>query len=375
MIGADLSILVVGGGIAGLAVARTLRLAGFRPDVVERLPATTVAGAGIYLPGNGARALRALGLHDGVRPLGAVIERQRVYTSRGDLLLDVDVADVWAGVGECRALPRADLHRVLVSGAGGDLRYDTEVRGLEIDSRSAKVDFGDGSRGDYELVIAADGRRSKVRALAGLGGAARPVGQLAYRAVVTGGPDLDAWTVLLGRGTSFLAVPIGAGTLYCYADETLRPGAVPAGQAAAAARLRERFSGYGGPVPALLDLICAGPIQVAVIEEVDLRTWTRGPVVLIGDAAHATSPNMAQGAAMALEDAIVLADELRRAPDVPTALVGYEARRCPRTTWVLHQTHQRDRARGLAAPLRRALFRLRGQAMFRANYRPLLDPP
>src|SRR4051794_40877961 len=168
MPGSTLRILVVGAGIAGLAAARGLRLAGFRPDVVEELPAGTVPGAGIHLPGNASRALRALGLDAPVRPLGERITRQVFLDARGRELCAVDVAALWAGVGESRALPRADLQRVLLSAVGGRVRYGTAVRGLDITDRAAKVEFADGGRAAYDLVIGADGRRSVVRALAGL---------------------------------------------------------------------------------------------------------------------------------------------------------------------------------------------------------------
>ncbi|MET8464849.1 FAD-dependent oxidoreductase, partial [Micromonospora zamorensis] len=117
--GSPLRILVVGAGIAGLAVARALRLAGFRPDVTDRLPPGESTETGLYLPGNAARALHRLDLHDPVRPLGQVIHRQHFFDAAGAKLCDVDLDTLWAGVGECRALPRADLHRVLLSGAGG----------------------------------------------------------------------------------------------------------------------------------------------------------------------------------------------------------------------------------------------------------------
>ncbi len=115
MLPSTLRVLVVGAGIAGLAVARALRLAGYRPEVVEKLPATTVPGAGIFLPGNAARALRDLGLDDPVQPLGEVVERQRFFDERGSELCEVDLGKLWAGVGECRALPRGDLQRVLLT--------------------------------------------------------------------------------------------------------------------------------------------------------------------------------------------------------------------------------------------------------------------
>src|ERR1700709_2866810 len=173
-----LRILVVGAGIAGLATARALRLAGFRPEVVEELPATMSPKAGIYLPGNASRALRLLGLDAPLRPLGDLIFRQVFQDSRGRELFEMDVAALWAGVGESRALSRADLQQVLLTGVGGAVRYDTAVRDLEIVDGAAKVEFGNGDMAEYDLVIGADGRRSMIRAKAGLGGPAAPTGQI-----------------------------------------------------------------------------------------------------------------------------------------------------------------------------------------------------
>jgi FAD-dependent urate hydroxylase len=367
MPGSPLRVLVVGAGIAGLTVARALRLAGFRPEIAEKLPASVVAGAGIYLPGNAARAFRELGLESPIRPLGQVIGRQRFLDAEGRQLCEVDLTQLWAGVGECRALPRAELHQVLLTGAGGEVRHDTEVTALDLTADAVTVTFGHGRQAEYDLVIGADGRRSTVRALAALGGAARPAGQVVYRSVVTGGPEIADWTSLLGQRAGFIVMPMGAGRLYCYADEAAtEPPADPL------VRLRELFGSYGGPVPEVLDAVRT--VQVAVTDEVELGRWSRGRVVLVGDAAHATAPTLSQGAAMAVEDAVVLADSLRQRADVPAALAAYESRRRPRTRWVLDRTRDRDRTRDVPPALRDPLLRGRGGRIFREHYRLLVDP-
>ena len=103
--------------------------------------------------------------------------------------------------------------------------------------------------------------------------------------------------------------------------------------------------------------------------------WGRGAVVLVGDAAHAMSPNMAQGAALAFEDALVLTASLGQAGSVTQALEAFVAHRGPRTGWVRAQTHRRDRTRNLPPILRDPLLRSFGQRIFRSNYRPLLASP
>jgi FAD-dependent urate hydroxylase len=364
-----LRILVVGAGIAGLAAARGLRVAGFRPDVVEELPATMSPGAGIFLPGNATRALRALGLDAPLRPFGDLIFRQVFLDTVGAAMFEVDLAALWAGVGESRAMSRADLQQVLLTGVGGEVRYDTAVTGLQIVDGAAKVEFSSGAVAEYDLVIGADGRRSTVRAEAGLGGAATPTGQIVYRSVVSGGPQVNDWTALLGRKSSFVVMPMGGRRLYCHADETTNLPNPPD----PLARVRELFGFFGGPVPAILAAM--QKVQVARTDEVVLDTWSAGPVLLVGDAAHATAPTLAQGAAMAFEDAVVLGEVLRATPDdVPAALVAYENRRRPRCAQVRERTREQDRTRDVPAALRDPMLRRRGQRIFTEQYSGLVPP-
>jgi FAD-dependent urate hydroxylase len=365
--GSPLRILVVGAGIAGLAVARALRMVGFRPDVTEKLPPSELVDTGLYLPANAERALRRLDLDGPVRRLGQVIHRQRFLDAAGVPLCEVDLDALWSGVGECRALPRAELHRVLLTGAGGAVRHGAEVRTVELLPAGVAVTFADGTAAEYDLVIGADGPHSSVRALAALGGPPRPAGQVVYRGMVRDGPPVEDWTALLGQRAGFLVVPIGAGRLYCYADEA---GTVP--PVDPVARLRELFGGYGGPVPAVLEAL--ERVHVGVTDEVELGRWYRGRVLLVGDAAHATAPSLSQGAAMALEDAVVLAESLRAAGSVEAALVAYESRRRPRTRWVRDRTRDRNRTRDVPPALRDPLLRGRGGRIFQEHYRLLVDP-
>jgi 2-polyprenyl-6-methoxyphenol hydroxylase-like FAD-dependent oxidoreductase len=362
--------LIVGAGVAGLGAARALAAAGFAPELVEREPAWDHAGTGIYLPGNAARALRALGLERDVVERAVEIANQRFCDAHGRLLLDVDVAALWNGVGPCLALHRADLHAVLLEGAADvPIRMGVAVRALREENGTVAVEFGDESTDEYELVVGADGIHSTVRRLAfGDDAGARPVGQLGWRFVTGCSAEITTWSVMLGHRTAFLTLPIGNDRAYCYCDV-----AVTSGQDGDEdpARL---FSGFAPPVPGLLDSVARREsVHRSTIEEVALDEWTHGRIVLIGDAAHATSPNMAQGAAMALEDALVLAECLRRLDTIPAALTAFEAQRRPRTDWVRAQTHRRDRTRYLPTVVRNTVLRAFGRRIFRSNYRPLLD--
>jgi FAD-dependent urate hydroxylase len=374
--GSGLRILVVGAGIAGLGAARALRQRGFAPDVVERESAWSQSGTGIYLPGNTARALRALDLESAVMERAALIPHQRICDHRGNLLTDIDVATMWRDVGPCLALHRADLHEVLAfHGHPVPVRLGVSPRTFRQQNGTVTVEFDDGSTSHYDLVLAADGIHSQVRQLVVGAGVVRPVGQFAWRFVTECPPEVTTWTVLFGRRVSFLAVPIGGGKVYCYCDAltTSTPGQQPDD---GTGQLARPLAGFTGPVPVILDMLRPNDaVYVAPIEEVILDQWSRGSVLLIGDAAHATSPNMAQGAAMALEDGLVLAECLAAAGGIAETLAKFQARRRPRTQWVLAQTHRRDRARNLTPALRNLVLRKGGRNIFQANYRPLLDLP
>jgi FAD-dependent urate hydroxylase len=374
--GAGLRILVVGAGIAGLGAARALRQRGFAADIIERERAWVHTGAGIYLPGNAARALRALGLESAVAERGSLIRHQRLCDHRGRLLANIDLAALWGDVGPCLALHRADLHAVLAShGDPVPVRMGVSLQGLSQQDETVTVEFDDGSAGRYDLVLGADGIHSQVRRLLVGADLVRPVGQVAWRFVTRHPPEVTTWTVLLGREVTFLAVPIGRGQVYCYCDTPADSPPRPGGDDVSG-RLAELLAGFADPVPAILSTL--GPdsaVHVAPIEEVTLDQWSAGPVLLIGDAAHATSPNMAEGAAMALEDGLVLAECLASGRSIAQMEAAFQARRHPRTEWVLAQTHRRDCTRNLPPALRNLVLRRWGRNIFHANYRPLLELP
>jgi 2-polyprenyl-6-methoxyphenol hydroxylase-like FAD-dependent oxidoreductase len=249
------------------------------------------------------------------------------------------------------------------------------VQQLSQHDNMATVEFGDGTADRYDLVIGADGIHSTVRRLAMGAGAVRPVGQLAWRFVTECPREVTTWTVLLGRGVTFLAVPIGRGRVYCYCDASTK-GTLRLQGDEVTGQLAELLTGFAAPVPAILETLGPnGAVHVAPIEEVTLDGWSRGSVLLVGDAAHATSPNMAEGAAMALEDGLVLADCLASGRGIAHTVAKFQVRRRPRTQWVLAQTHRRDRTRNLPPSLRNFVLRRWGRNIFHANYRPLLDLP
>jgi 2-polyprenyl-6-methoxyphenol hydroxylase-like FAD-dependent oxidoreductase len=363
-------VLLVGGGIAGLATARALLRHGIEADVVERAASWSHPGAGMYLPANSVRALGSLGLETPLLDRAFEIERQLFLDQRGRVLLDVHLSDVWGGETErCAAISYRDLHELLRDEI--EVRMATRPAGLQEEGSVVRATFDDGSTGVYDIVVGADGVHSWVRSTMLGGVSATFVGQASWRFLVDGFPEISHWTVRLGRGKAFLTIPLGGDRIYCYADVDASGPIDPT--AGNPAKLADLYRDFPDPVATILRelLPIGGHPYFSPIEEVIQKPWVRGRVVLVGDAAHAMSPNMAEGAGMALEDALVLAETITGGD----ALEEFEARRRPRIEFVQAQTHRRDRTRKLPWIVRNTTLRLAGQRIFRANYKPLLTAP
>ena len=370
-----LRILIVGGGIAGLGLCRALLQQEVVPDIVERAASWPSSGTGLYIPGNGVRALKALGLADRVLARAVCMSHQRVLDHTGRRLLEIELAKMWSRAGPCVGITRSELHRVLLeSTAGVPVRLGTSVAGLGQHDDKVTVSFTDGSTGTYDLVVGADGIHSGTRRLLFGNMPPRHLGQVSWRFLVDFAGAIDTWTVMLGPGRAFLAMPVGPNRLYCYADlATFASGDTTEGDPV---RLRALFEDFAEPVPSILNTLdCDHAIHFAPIEEMALDPCVRGRVVLIGDAAHATSPNMAEGASMALEDALVLARMLGTPGSTDEALSAFSERRRPRIRWVQQRTHNRDRVRTLPASLRNLALKIAGTRLYRRDYQPLLGEP
>lgn len=357
-----LSVLVVGAGVAGIAAATALNRRGLSVDIVERRTQSP-AGAGLFLPGNAVRALTELGLGAVLDADAAPIRTQRLLDHRGRTLADIDMAELWQGVGQPVGITHDRLRSALVDNLGLSIQTGVTVRALTESESGAEVSFSDGSSGHYDVVVGADGVHSELRRIVNPEAGARYAGQICWRFVTANTAGIDSWTVWLGRGTTFLAVPVGKDLLYCYADlSTSEPAA------AAEARLAQRFSHFDHKVRELLAAPEAAEAHISTIEEVVDPAWRTRRVILIGDAAHASSPNMAQGVAMSVEDALVLVEALCGSGDIEQRLERYRQRRLPRTQWVQARARRRDSTRGMAPAVRNTVLRLAASRIYARDY-------
>ena len=371
------TILVVGGGVAGLTTAAALDRYGFTTELVERQQAWQALGAGFLVQPNGMRMLGSLGLAAGVENAGAVVRRWQFCNEQGEVLSEIDLETLWGDAGPCVGIERPNLQRALLPGvANVRCRLGTSVISLEQDDRRVSVGFSDGSTGDYDLVVGADGIRSTVRALTLTAAVPSDLGAMNWRSIAPILPaGLSALQIHLGEGCVFGLVPMGAGRTYAFAYVIEQRFRDPL--EGRLTRLRSRFATFGGRVQEYLaSLERDDQVICSAMEWMECEKWHLGRVVLVGDAAHASSPMMGQGGCMAMEDAYALAEELRASATVQNALASYVSRRKPRVEWVQHQsmTLAESLTTGPSA-VRDAALRERGNQIMRARFGPLVAAP
>jgi 2-polyprenyl-6-methoxyphenol hydroxylase-like FAD-dependent oxidoreductase len=335
-------ILIVGGSVAGMSCAIQMRKAGIDVDLVEIDPTWRIYGAGITITGPTLRALRTVGVLDQVVAEGATWNGALVHDKSGKLLESVafpSLADDLPAVG---GVMRPVLHRILSTRTRADgvnVRLGVTVDELRDRGSEIEVRFSDGQSGRYDLLIGADGIFSKTRAQV-FPDAPRPTftGQVVYRLVAERPPGFDRSWFFMGEDYKVGFSPVSATHMYMFLlhPAASNPWIEPQDQPQ---KLYEAMDGFGGFVPqirATVRTTNAASVNYRPLEVLlHPAPWYRGRVVLIGDAAHATTPHLASGAGMAIEDGIVLSDEIQSCTSLDEALQRFMVRRFERCRMVI----------------------------------------
>jgi 2-polyprenyl-6-methoxyphenol hydroxylase-like FAD-dependent oxidoreductase len=344
---AENRVLIVGGTIGGLALALALRRVGLEAVVLERAPAPPESrGGGLHVWTNGARALRRLGLDTALRSVGEPVKRVQFRTPTDRVLMSVDVGGYARRWGDGSFfVSRADPPRALREALGdGVVRYGVRCVAIEQDAHGVTAVLEDGSLERGAVLVGADGIGSLVREQLGRRAKLRFAGYQDWGAVAVvelehpSLPRGDLWT-LWGRGIRVMTAHVGPGRVHWVASINRAPG-LPL-EPPEIGELCERFADWPHPVR---QAVAATPREalygVEIRDFAPLREWGSGRVTLLGDAAHATTPNLGRGAGEAFADAVVLAARLssvRELADraaVDAALRDYERTRRPQTTRV-----------------------------------------
>lgn len=359
--------IIVGAGIGGLATALALRQQNHEVLVVEAAPELREIGAGIVLGANAMQALDRLGVHEAVQAAGFPIVRISLLDRQGQLLNDVDTLPFTRRVGyDNLAIHRADLQRILLAKLPpGVVQLGKALARFEEKDNRVTVHFTDGSQLEGQALIGADGIRSRVRGQLLPGSQPRYAGYTCWRGVI----EAQALGLPAGRSTEtwggtgrFGVVPLGNGQVYWFACINSAQAQNPHYRAFRLADLQRHFADYHSPIPELLALTSDEQVIWGdIIDLKPLRQFHFGRVLLLGDAAHATTPNMGQGAGQAVEDAAALAGCLAQAKTIEAAFQAFDYQRRPRTTRIVQQSWQLGKVAQMEQPwlvgLRNAVMR------------------
>jgi 2-polyprenyl-6-methoxyphenol hydroxylase-like FAD-dependent oxidoreductase len=364
-------VLIAGGGIAGLAAAKALQRRGISSLILEQRQQPADAGLAINLPGNAIHAVAALGLSNELERLGQPIGRREYRSETGKLLFAVDEDAFWGAEGRPRCVRRADLLRLLARDLPLEtMRRDQRVTMVRPSPDLVEVELSDGTVESGSLLVGADGVHSTVRDtimdIGAVGGALLAPASWRFMAP---NPGVDCWTLWAGSGALFLLIPVDNNEIYGWVASQ-RPGG--------SSDLREMgaiLAKFPKMVRDMVETVLGlpGSVYHSPLQDVRMSRWSRGRVLLVGDAAHAMAPVWAQGAALALEDALVLAEVASRS-DWDQVGQDYDSRRRARIAHVQTMTDRLSRAAQLPGWLRNRLIPLMGPRSYRATFEPLRRP-
>lgn len=343
-----LKIVVVGGGIGGLTAGLALTRAGYAVELYERAPEITPIGAGISLWPNGVKVMKWLGLGEALGRLAPPLRHLRYLEPDGALMSDISLAPLEDAAGQ-RPYPiaRTDIQLALLEHLGPEhVTLDATCVGADQDDDGVTVRFAGGRTARADVLIAADGVRSALRdAVVGTAWPPRYAGNVNWNGLIAAdaalGP-LDTFTLVVGGGKRCGFMPVSDGRFYFFFDAAMAPDHVVE-RGGWRAELQTLFAGWGDPARTLIERLDEATMVRQPICDLDpLPSFTRGRIALLGDAAHAATPMLGQGAAQAMEDAEVLTRCLVTTDrGVAHALERYESQRAERAHAIARASRSR----------------------------------
>jgi len=358
-------IAIIGGGIAGLTTAIALQKIGKQPIIFEGAETVKGLGAGLGLAANALQGFKRLDILEEVINLGRILPSFTIYDQKGRQITKTDSKKLSRKYGiDNFTIHRANLHKLLLSKLDGHQVF-TNKKAIDIEQKENGViiKFQDGSFHETKFLIVADGIHSEIRKKLCPGSLPRFAGYTCWRAVIdnpgmTYTESSETWAPT-GR---FGIVPLAFNKLYWFAcinaksnDSRLNDFTIT--------DLQNHFKDFHHPIPEILlqtKTECLIHNDIIDIQPIDNYAFKN--VLLIGDAAHATTPNLGQGACQAIEDAVIIAEEINRNTDIRSAFTKFERRRIKRThdiikkSWTVGKIAQLENA--FLVSMRNAVFRL-----------------
>jgi len=366
-------ILITGGGIGGLAMAAALRKVGLPAEIFEQSPSLGEVGAGVGLWSNALASLDQLGAGDAIRGSGVPIRLMAGANQRGDTISRVDLDELGPefAAAACFVVPRPKLLSALSACVPEHLVHTSaRVASVTQDETSVTLELADGRREVGDLLIGADGLHSVIRTSVVPRDSLRYSGQTCFRGiapVALAGPYVLREIQGPGRRGSVCA--IDEHSVYWWAAHNSPPNQLVS-QGERQAHLLERYGDFPFGLPEAIAATSAGAIlQHDLFDRAPVNQYAAGRVALIGDAAHPTTPNLGQGANMAIDDALSLARALRDEATLVAALARYQRERLPRTRAIVERSWSFGRLcrwdSSLGVRLRETLMRMTPQRVLR----------
>jgi 2-polyprenyl-6-methoxyphenol hydroxylase-like FAD-dependent oxidoreductase len=333
---------IVGAGIGGLTLAIAMQRKGFDVTVYEGAPEIKAIGAGITLAANAVKGLMEVGIADEVLQAGKALKGMFIKDEKGNILTHADSEKLSAKLGIINSfsIHRADLHRILLAQlAPGTVHLNKLCIDVIQNSDTVALHFRDGTQAIANYVIACDGIHSVIRKKFLPESNPRYAGYTCWRAVISDiplGVNMDETIETWGAGSRFGIVPLPDNRIYWFAcinskpnDPVMRNFQIPS--------LLVYFSKFHSPVANVLKKTKNDQLIWSDIMDLKpLKKFAFGNILLMGDAAHATTPNMGQGACMAIEDAATLSNCLEQYLTAEEAFFNFERKRIERTTKIVN---------------------------------------